>query len=294
MPTKSLTRPMLHASPVTVTEDDPAIEAAMVALYDHYFACHDYEKRYPQPNAATLQFLLTHGARQATQILDFGCGNGRYALALLQATEASKNPPGQPTVVTGYDISEAALTEFDNHLKPSRYAARARLLHGPLSVLHGTGPYDMALLLFGVLSHVGVHVARIAALRQLHAVMAPQGTLVLTVPSAWRRRPWELLRAAWARRTGKAQGAQAEVGNILFTRVLGGTPHQFFYHLYTVKRLRAELLEAGFVMTTASAESLLPEWLITQHPWLGRADALLSRALPAVLGYGIRAVARPV
>ena len=89
-------------------------------------------------------------------------------------------------------------------------------------------------------------------------------------------------------------GAQAEAGNILFTRVLGGTPHQFFYHLYTVKRLRAELLEAGFVMTTASAESLLPEWLITQHPWLGRADALLSRALPAALGYGIRAVARPV
>ncbi len=274
---------------VEEADNDPANEAikqAMVELYNHYFACHDYEKRYPKPNVATLRFLLDQGAGEAREILDFGCGNGRYALALLQASQAR---------VTGYDISEAALTEFDNHLGQSPgFRGRAQLLHGPASVLRGHGPYDMILVLFGVLSHVGDRTARLAALRQMHAVIAPGGKLVLTVPSLLRRRPRELIRAALDRRLGRAQGAQKEAGNILFTRQLGGKPHQFFYHLYSVGRLREELREAGFALQTVGAESLLPEWMITQHPWLGWLDAKLSRCVPAVLGYGIRAVAVPL
>lgn len=262
-----------------------ALQDAMVGLYDHYFACQDYQKRYPAPNAATLTFLFAHGAGQAGQILDFGCGNGRYALALLQQTQAT---------VTGYDISLAALQAFKNLLDSTRFGPRARLLTGPLAVLEDGERFDMVLMLFGVLSHVGGQAARAEVLRQLHASMEPHGRLVLSVPSVWRRRPRELLRAALKRRTGQAQGVQAEPGNIEFTRLLGGEPHTFFYHLYSARSLRRELLACGFAVEAMEAESVLPEWLVTQNRTLGRLDAWVSRILPAGLGYGIRVVARPI
>jgi SAM-dependent methyltransferase len=256
----------------------------MSELYNHYFACHDYEKRYPKPNQATFDFLMQHGAGRAREILDFGCGSGRYALALLHAT---------PAHLTGYDISSGALAEFRAHLAQTSLAHRARTLGTEPAVLDGSGCYDMVLILFGVLSHVGPRSARLSTLRQLRSLMPTDGKLLLTVPSAWRRRPIELVKAAYARWRGLAQGEQTEPGNIRFCRVLGGVSHQFFYHLYTVKRLTAELNAAGFEVVFMDAESVMPEWLITQHPSLGWLDARLSRFLPAFLGYGIRAVAVP-
>lgn len=257
----------------------------MTDLYDHYFACKDYQKRYPAPNAATLEFLLRHGADKAGQILDFGCGNGRYALALLESTSAH---------VTGYDISTSAIAEFNHFLEKTRFGPRVRLLTGPREVLTGPERFDVVLLLFGVLSHIGGQADRLDVLRHLHAMMAPQGRLVLTVPSMWRRRPLELLLAAFKRRTGRAQGVQAEAGNIEFTRLLAGVSHTFFYHLYSAGRLRQELRACGFEIVEMDAESVLPEWLITQYRAVGRLDALVSRFLPAFLGYGIRVVAKPV
>jgi SAM-dependent methyltransferase len=260
-------------------------QAGMTDLYDHYFACKDYEKRYPAPNAATLEFLLRHGAGKAGRILDFGCGNGRYALALLEATSAH---------VTGYDISTSAIEEFSNFLKQTPFGPRVRLLTGPREVLAGPERFDVVLLLFGVLSHIGGCADRLDVLCDLRAMMAPQGRLVLTVPSIWRRRPLELLSATFKRLTGRAQDVQAEAGNIEFTRLLGGISHTFFYHLYSVRRLRQELQSCGFEIVEMDAESVLPEWLITQYPAVGRLDAVVSRFLPAFLGYGIRAVVKPV
>lgn len=261
------------------------VRVAMAHLYDHYFACHAYEKRYPQPNQATLAFLMKHGAGNAQEVLDFGCGNGRYALALLQSTSAS---------LTGCDISEVALMEFRSHLDSVKFGARTRMILGDSTALEGNGHYDLILMLFGVLSHIGVRSARLETLRHLRAQIKPDGKLLLTVPSRWRRRPVELVRAALDRLRGRAQGVRMEEGNILFTRLLGGVSHQFFYHLYTVQRLRDELREAGFQMTLIEAESVLPEWLITQHPWIGGIDARVARLLPASLGYGLRAVAVPL
>ncbi len=261
------------------------VNQAMKALYDHYFASHDYVKRYPQPNQATLHFLLKHGAGQAQDILDFGCGNGRYALALLHMTQAK---------LTGYDISETALAEFKSHLDPLNGQARVRLLHGESAVLDHSGSYDMVLMLFGVLSHVGGQEARQTTLLQLRKLMPDDGKLLLTVPNLWRRRPFELAKAAWMRWTGQAKGLQAEPGNIVFNRKLAGVEHQFFYHLFTVRALQLELLAAGFEVTQVEAESIFPEWLITQHAWLGALDAKLSHYLPAFFGYGIRAVAKRI
>jgi SAM-dependent methyltransferase len=261
------------------------LQDAMESLYDHYFACQDYQNRYPMPNAATLNFLLAHGAGEALQILDFGCGNGRYALALLQRTQAT---------VTGYDISLAAIDAFQDLLNNTHFGQRAHLLRGPLEVLESCDKFDMVLMLFGVLSHVGGKAARQEVLFRLRALMQPNGKLMITVPSVWRRRHLDLCSAVLRRATGRAQGVQAEPGNIEFTRVLAGVPHTFFYHLYSVEGLRGELRNCGFEVETMEAESVLPEWLVTQHRYLGRADAAVSRFLPAALGYGIRVVARPV
>ncbi len=262
-----------------------ALQDAMEGLYDHYFACQDYQKRYPAPNATTLAFLLAHGAGTASRILDFGCGNGRYALALLQQTQAS---------VTGYDISLAAIEAFKDLLDNTRFGQRASLLTGSMGVLESCEKFDMVLMLFGVLSHVGGQAARLEVLHRLRAMVQPQGRLVLTVPSVWRRRPLDLWSAALKRATGRAQGMQAEPGNIEFTRLLAGAPHTFFYHLYSPRSLQRELHTCGFEVVEMDAESVLPEWLVTQNRSLGRADAAVSRMLPAALGYGIRVVARPI
>lgn len=261
------------------------LQDSMAELYNHYFACQEYAKRYPTPNTTTLDFLFAHGAGAAHRILDFGCGNGRYALALLQRTQAT---------VTGYDISQAAIKAFQGLLNNTQFGQRALLLSGPLGVLEAHEKFDMILMLFGVLSHVGDQAAREKVLLRLRALMQPKGQLVLTVPSVWRRRPLDWCSAALCRVTGQARGVKAEPGNIEFTRVLAGVPHTFFYHLYSGQGLRRELRSCGFEVVAMEAESTLPEWLITQHPNLGRADAAVSSILPATLGYGIRVVARPV
>lgn len=252
----------------------------MRALYDHYFACHDYDRRYPRPNPRTLRFVLEHGGAAAGHVLDFGCGSGRYALALLHRTDAQ---------VTGYDISGVALAEFAAHAHAAGLAQRAHPLGHSLDVLADAGPFDLALMLFGVLGHVGARAQRQAALRAVRARL-PQGAgLVLSVPNRWRRRPLELLRA-WLH----AAQAQTETGSLWFERELGGQRKAFFYHLYTVHELRQELAEAGFALRSVGAESILPEWWVTQHPRLGRLDAWLARHLPAVCGYGLLAHAQAV
>ncbi|MBI3727435.1 MAG: class I SAM-dependent methyltransferase [Burkholderiales bacterium] len=265
--------------------DNHQITEAMTDLYDRYYTSHEYEKRYPKPNQSTLHFLFENGAKEAKDILDFGCGNGRYALPLLQQTDAK---------LTAYDISHAAITELSRFLHDHPHAARIRLFGGEAEKLNAQGDYDMVMLMFGVLSHIGDHTARVDTLRQLRSLMRPEGKLVLSVPSIFRRRPFELFGAYWQRMTGKARDTQKEPGNILFTRNIDKQAHQFFYHLYSVAGLRAELHEAGFTITALSPESLLPEWMITQSDLLGKLDEALLPLLPAALGYGIRAVAVPI
>lgn len=257
----------------------------MTDLYDHYYTSHEYEKRYPKPNRSTLHFLYRHGAKKAADILDFGCGNGRYALPLLQETKAR---------LTAFDISQAAIAELARFLQNHPEAGRIRLFQGEAEKLNFQGSYDLIMLMFGVLSHVGDRTARLATLRQLRSLIRPEGQLILSVPSIFRRRPLELLAARFSRMTGRAQDTQKEPGNILFTRNIDKQAMQFFYHLYSVKGLQSELQKADFRMTAVSPESLLPEWMITQSSLLGWLDEALLPLLPAALGYGIRAVAVPV
>lgn len=266
----------------TAPPDD--IATSMAALYDAYYRSSDYDRRYPRPNRATLDLLFEHGAAEARDILDFGCGNGRYTLPLLQRTRAH---------LTCCDISCEAITELRTQLAATPWSSRTTLLCGGAAELEGAARYDMVLLLFGVLSHVGHRDERLATLRRLRRLIRPGGRLVLTVPSILRRRPWEMLRAAVQRSTGHAEGMLAEPGDIFFDRHIAEADRRVFYHLYSSRGLRSELLEAGFTVREMRPESLLPEWVVTQTEWIGRVDAALLRWLPAPLGYCFGVVAEP-
>lgn len=254
----------------------PAWRAAMQALYDSYFDSQDYDRRYPRPNPGTLAFLLRHGAGQAASVLDFGCGNGRYALPLLAAGAGR---------LVGCDISQAAIAQFAQRLQDHPARDRVQLVAGSQDDLPAAARFDRILLLFGVLSHLGPRAARIASLRALRQRLVPGGLLLLSVPSAWRRRPGAFLRSALCERG-------PDPGDIRFDRCIAGREQTFLYHLYSLRGLREELRAAGWQLVACEPESVLPEWLVTQSAACGRIDRALQRMLPAALGYGIRAVAR--
>jgi SAM-dependent methyltransferase len=249
----------------------------MRALYDAYFASRDYDQRYPEPNRGTLDFLRRHGAMHGADVLDVGCGNGRYAIPWLQEA------PGR---LTGCDISAAALQSFARKVQGSVLADRVRLVHGGVETLNPETPFNAVLLMFGVLSHVHPRQERQALLRRLRELGTADCRLFLSVPSIWRRRPLELL--------ASLRGRNREAfGDIHFSRWIAGQMQTFYYHLYSLRGLRTELASAGWTMVAAEAESVLPEWWITRSARLGQLDHRLQPWCPAALGYGIRALAQP-
>jgi len=258
--------------------NDPTVSSqnAMRELYDHYFASKDYDQRYPEPNRGTLDFLKRHGIGKATLALDVGCGSGRYALPLLKETALH---------VVGSDISASALQLFAARARDARVTDRVRLVHGNVVDVPRDRPIDAILLLFGVLSHIEGMAARRQLLRELRALAMPHTRLFVSVPNIWRRRPLELLASLRDHR-------RESWGDIHFTRYVGGADRTFFYHLYSLRQLRTDLASAGWDIREAQAESLLPEWLVTQSARFNRFEAGLQTWLPASFGYGIRVVAQ--
>ena len=258
------------------------IARQMRETYDKYYRSHGYRERYPVPNAATLDYLLRHGAREAAHILEFGCGDGRYARALLERTRAR---------LTGFDISAPSLQELARSLNGSPHRDRVTLVSGTIDDLPHDEQYDLVLMLFGVLSHLGDRRTRIDTLCRLRERMRPGGRLILSVPSIYRRRPLDLCRHACARWRGHASPPLHEAGNIGFVRYVHGERLSFFYHLYTARRLADELRAAGFLLRDCEAESVFPEWWLMRSARLQTLDRTLAKSVTPSLGYGIRACA---
>lgn len=272
--------PVSARQPACAGEDAP--DADLAATYDLYFASRHYEHRYPVPNPATLAFLREQGLDHARSLLDLGCGNGRYALALLGPGCAS---------LTGCDPSQGALEQFRLHLQGHPLGAQVRLVHGGVEALAPGDRFDVFLMLFGVLGLIGDRACRVRVLRALRAHCLPGARLALTVPNAWRRFPGARVRAWWEslRHAGSALG----VGDVRIWRHFGGEAHAFRYHLFVPAGLREELAEAGWRLVLLEAEGVFPESLVCRWPWLAAIDRYLRRITPARLGYGMRALAVP-
>lgn len=254
----------------------------MIRGYNSYFGTGLYSDRYPSPNPASLRVLLDVIGPQPARVLDFGCGNGRYAAPLLDRTGAD---------VVAYDVSDAALAEMSARCARHVAAGRLRMLGGGLPdlvrALDGEPGFDVAIMMFGVLGHVRTRARRVETLRTVRTLLRPGGRLVVSVPNIRRRFPA-------ARRKAGALVAEGrlEPGDILYSRRSGAAAIDLYYHLYTHREFAEDLAAAGFRVSSMRAESILPESGIVTVPGLGLLDAVLARLVPLDLAYGLLAVAR--
>ena len=261
----------------------PLRRTDLSAAYDEYYRSGLYDARYPRPNPALLRLVLRSIGGCPARVLDFGCGSGRYALPILAASPAS---------VVGYDSSAEALRSLRQRGAAAIAAGRLRLADGPFEAVAETlrrdGLVDLALLAFGVLAHITGRGRRIAVLRQLAGLLAPDGRVIVTVPNGRRRFASEQRAAAALVASG-----QLEPGDVIYRRGSGGTPIDLTYHMFSAAEFVADLAEAGLRPLSLEPESVLAESLVTRHALAAWADTLLRRVVPLRFAYGFAAVTVP-
>lgn len=250
---------------------------SLVAAYRTYYESGLYDRRYPRPNPRTLRVILAEIARRGPRVLDFGCGSGRYAAAILAASDAS---------VVGYDPCPAAMAQLRARHDISPNHDRLTLVSGALGSLAlltgGRGGFDLVIVAFGVLAHIPGTASRRATLRGLTEILRPGGAIVLGLPNVARR----------FRREQQASPGP-EPGDVLYERRSANGPVPLFYHLYRQEEMRAELAAAGLHAISLRAESILPErWVVSSRAG-ALADQLLAACIPRRAAYGFLVVAEP-
>ena len=249
--------------------------------YDQYFASHLYDQRYPRPNQSSLAIVVREIQEGRGRVLDFGCGNGRYAAPLLEQTEAT---------IIACDISRKAIDELSVRCARQVEAGRLQPVCGDLSALAnslrpGEG-FDLAILMFGVLGHIFSRALRQKTLATIRRLLRPGGRIIVTVPNAARR---FLRRQVMARRLVRA--GQLEPGDIFYERTADNVLVEMYYHLYTLEEFAQELEQQGFRLIQVRAESILPESGVVRSTLLRWLDRLLATVVPLRYAYGFLAVA---
>lgn len=245
--------------------------------YNKYFASHLYDQRYPRANPRVLALIIEQLNRQGAQVLDFGCGNGRYSAPLLQNSNAH---------ITAYDICAEGLRELSERQAAFIAAGRLHPLVGDLSVLKAgvrqDQRFDLAIMMFGVLGHIGPQSERLRVLTTVRNLLRPGGRLILTVPNARRRFHKEQARAGHIIGQG---------GDIFYERTAdNNTVINMYYHLYTHTEFKQELLEAGFNLVAMQAESIFPESAVVKSTLFAALDRLLVATAPLDYAYGLLAI----
>jgi tRNA (uracil-5-)-methyltransferase TRM9 len=193
----------------------------MAASYDRYFSSGLYQSRYPRPNPRTLRILervLPHGGR----LLDYGAGEGRYSLALVQSRNAQ---------VLALDISATAREVLAHRVDAADLGHAISIADpwasGVMASPDASDRYDVALLAFGVLAHIKGREERLKVLAQLRKMLTPRGRLVLGLPNVRRR-----FRVEQADMANGARPEGYEVGDVYYRRSSSGGYVDLFYHLF--------------------------------------------------------------
>ena len=251
----------------------------MSASYDSYFASRLYDERYPGPNRRTLSLvrsILSHNAEPG-DVIDIGAGNGRYALPL--ATET-------PHRVWAVERSAAARGQLSDRRRgmprPVALCLRERIAEVPLPDLD----IRVVLALFGVLSNMD-HAERRKTLSALAPHMDTSAALVGSVPNS-RRRFRSEQRSEGARSDG--HGIRVSYSRPVQT---GNGEARFDLTLFSEQGLVRELDSLGWSVQKVTAESVLPESVVTRRWPLGTLDGLVASWIPPALGYGLLFIARP-
>lgn len=231
--------------------------------------------RYPKFNLRVINTILSiikNNPSSINNVLDYGCGNGRYIPAIIDNSSAN---------VIGYDISQVALIQAQRYERS--YPHRVSLFHKYEDVhrfLREEGETEMCLMLFGVLSHIKGRYHRRAVLSWVNRHLNENGKLIISVPNKRRRFLLKQLFSSTAS------------SDIHYKRKHKKHCFSLFYHLYSVGELREDLEESGFVVEHLTAESFLPEKWATKNPLFQHIDNAICKLIPACFGYGILAVAR--
>jgi tRNA (uracil-5-)-methyltransferase TRM9 len=126
-------------------------------------------------------------------------------------------------------------------------------------------------------------VERRRVLCRLAGLLKPgSGRLIISVPNRRRR----------FRSEQRAQSGNRR-DEIRYIRRFGEESLAFSYKLFDNVTFRSELQDAGFELNCLKAESLAPEAGIANSALLRTVDRLAAPLVPAALGYGLLAIARP-
>ena len=242
-------------------------------FFDEYSESGAYQTRYSRPNKWTLRTILKV-AQPRDSVLDIGCGEGRYLLALLE--RGFEN-------LTGIEVSTKMCKKLEEILQAKGKAHDVRLLNSDfLEVGEELSQVEVALCLFGVIGHVFPSSQRHRFLRVVHQCLKPGGYFIGSVPNGYRGFLFDQLRSAVSR----LAGGGLDRGEVWYSRRFSGRDCRNRYRVYSPAEVRRVLLSHGFDQVELSSESLVSEVWDTR---LGL-DAFPFR--PASLGYQILWVCR--
>jgi SAM-dependent methyltransferase len=264
-------------------------QSFVMKSYNHYYGSGLYDARYPRPNPPTYR-CAARLASTASRILDFGAGTGRYTLPLLCSTDA---------FVCAFDISADACKILKGRASAAGLGGQRLLITSDLGEACAAGPYDLALSLFGVLSHIEGYEDRLKTLNSICSLLASEGVFLVTVPNAVRRFPLHASQVGHDSASRDAHSSQTFVRRyfprprlVIYRHHIENVQQPFPYYLFSRQKLAQELSAAGFFIEILESDSILPERRLVRTPVLQPVDNVLSRVLPSWAGYGLRAVCR--
>lgn len=264
-------------------------QAFVAESYNHYYDSGLYDARYPQPNPPTYRRALQL-VGTASRVLDFGAGSGRYTLPLLDSADA---------FFCAYDISVDACKILQAHASAAGVGSQRLLVTNDLDVARAAGPYDLALSLFGVLSHIEKSGDRAKILNLIRSLLAPGGLFLVTVPNAFRRFP---LHVSQVGHDGEGRAITSHRASmrryfpwprlVTYRHHIENVQRPFPYYLFSHRELAGELSAAGFLLEILESDSILPERRLVRNAMLEPVDNVLCQLLPTWAGYGLRALCR--
>jgi hypothetical protein len=201
--------------------------------------------------------------------------------------------------VCAYDISADACKALELQATAADVGSQRLLITADLDAVRAAGPYDLAVALFGVLSHIEGKENRIDILSSIRSVLRREGRLLLTVPHALRRFPLHVSSGDRGSESSGAFPARAQARRyfpsarpVIYRRHVENEARPFPYYLFSRRELIAELSAAGFALEVLESDSILPERRLVRRPALEPVDDFLCRLLPSWAGYGLRAICR--
>ncbi|WP_036179788.1 methyltransferase domain-containing protein [Marinomonas sp. MED121] len=260
-------------------------EKYMAEQYNQYYQSGLYQTRYPNANPNVLGFIHAHLSllplQPTSQVLDFGCGQGRYLLALSTTYNVH---------FLGYDISKRAINDLNELLQLNQISDKKVRLFSQSKTLEDyldkKGPVLLTLMMFGVLSHISKDSERINTLKKNASQLTPnEGRMLLSVPNRYRR--FLAKQCIKVIKSGRIKNSE----NIEYTR---SNNIKLSYHLYSKRSLLAELKAANLELLCLRAESILPEKWVLSHPLIARLDQALCYLLPSQCSYGFLALVKPI